>query len=309
MADQFKVGERVRFLRERQEGVVQRIISNSRLEVLIDDFVEMEVGTAEVVRINASEAIFKREDEEKPVQVGATPIGAEREPVFVVMRTATRDYELWILNHSRRELFFTAFQKANGKFKGLNAAALIPGERRMFALMSTHEFHMVQSLHFQIMQFIQGEKARPLPIVTLEISVKSDILNIEPEVIPELGTDGWEFMLEEKAVEPYSEAAKQVLFVPPVQGPEIVDLHIEKLVDSLMGISSAHMLQIQLEHFEKAITDAQLSKAKSLVFIHGSGSGKLRKEIHEKMRNLKFVKSFEQADPLRYGNGATMVYF
>jgi hypothetical protein len=311
MAQQFKVGERVRFLRERSEGVIQRVISPSRVEVLIDDFVEMEVDAAEVVHIHVGERLLKAEDEDSGTAAQLKSSGPEREPTFVVHKTAQRDYELWILNHAHREIFFTCYQKVNGKFKGINAAAMVPGERRKLARLSSQEFHMINSLVVQVLQYPLGDRARPMPLVSIEVFCKNEILNEKATMVPDIGDEGWEFVLEEKAasapiVEPNDPpvAPKSFLF-----GPEVVDLHIEKLVPSVMGIDSATMLKIQLEHAEKAISDAQLQKAKSLVFIHGTGTGKLRKELHGKLRNFRFVKSFEQADPLRYGNGATIVYF
>jgi hypothetical protein len=227
----------------------------------------------------------------------------------VIHRRPDKDYELWIINHSRREVFFTLYQKVHGKFKGLNAAGLAPGERRMAAHLSTHEFHMVQQVTIQLMQFPIGDKARPMPMLTLEIDCKSEVLNRDLEELADVGLAGWEFILEQKALAFHEESAPKPLYQVPSDGPEVVDLHIERFESNLMGMSSAMMLQRQLEEFEKAITDAQLRKAKTMVFIHGSGSGKLRKEIHERLRMFKFVRNFEQADPLRYGNGATLVQF
>jgi Smr domain len=310
MAQQFKVGERVRFLRERTEGVIQRVISASRVEVLVDDFVEMEVDAAEVVHIHVGERLLKAEDEASTAAPQFKSTGVEREPTFVVHKTQQRDYELWILNHANRELFFTCYQKVNGKFKGVNAAAMAPAERRKIARISSQEFHMINSLVVQVLQYPLGDRARPMPLVAIEVYCKTQVLNEKSSMVPDIGDEGWEFVLEEKPVAAIIEpndppvAPKSLLF-----GPEVVDLHIEKLVPTVMGIDSATMLKIQLEHFEKQITDAQAAKTKSLVFIHGTGSGKLRKELHAKLRNFRFVKSFEQADPLRYGNGATIVYF
>jgi hypothetical protein len=310
MAQQFKVGERVRFLRERSEGVIQRVISASRVEVLVDDFVEMEVDASEVVHIHMGERLLRAEDEAASAAPQFKGTGIEREPTFVIHKTEMRDYELWILNHAHRELFFTCYQKVNGKYKGINAAAMVPGERRKLARLSSQEFHMINSLVVQVLQYPLGDRARPLPLVSIEVMCKTEVLNEKAVTIPDLGDQGWEFVLEDKPapaiIEPNDPpvAPKSLLF-----GPEVIDLHIEKLVPSVMGIDSATMLKIQMEHFEKQLTNAQAAKAKSLVFIHGTGTGRLRKELHAKLRNFRFVKSFEQADPLRYGNGATIVYF
>lgn len=307
MAEQFKVGERVRFLRERQEGVVQRIISTKRLEVLIDDFVEMEVDVEDVVRIHAKEAMFKKEDEVKPLP-GNAPSTPDREPCLVILRTADKDYECWLLNFGRREVYYTCYQKVHGKFKGINAGNVEPGGKLMFAKIGTHEFHMIQNLVLQLMQF-PLERVRPMPMLTLEIDCKMEILNTPAKVVPEVGTEGWEFLLEEKALQAHLEQVNRPMMKMPENGPEVVDLHVEKLGLDPFGMSSAELLRLQLEHFERKITNAHALKVKQMVFIHGIGLGKLKKEIHERLRNYNFVKDYALAEPLLYGNGATIVFF
>ena len=47
----------------------------------------------------------------------------------------------------------------------------------------------------------------------------------------------------------------------------------------------------------------------SMVVIHGVGIGVLKKEVHKILQKTPFVKTVEQADPGRYGNGATRVVF
>ena len=50
MKENFKVGEKIRLLHAKGEGIILKLISPTRLEVLIDDFYEMEVGIGEVVK-------------------------------------------------------------------------------------------------------------------------------------------------------------------------------------------------------------------------------------------------------------------
>jgi hypothetical protein len=131
-------------------------------------------------------------------------------------------------------------------------------------------------------------------------------------MVPELNAEGWEFLLVDQMEAGNfdtkdSEIRVQANKVP--RPPKVVDLHLEKLVDNMMGIDSSTMLRLQIEAFEKAITDAQAHHVDSMVFIHGIGTGKLKKEIHTRLMEFDFVKNFELADPVLYGNGATIVYF
>jgi hypothetical protein len=89
----------------------------------------------------------------------------------------------------------------------------------------------------------------------------------------------------------------------------VVDLHIEKLVEDWNGMSNFEILGIQLKNFEKYYDLALAHIQSSLIVIHGVGEGKLRDEIHDRLRLKREVKSFvNQYHPL-YGYGATEIYF
>ena len=89
----------------------------------------------------------------------------------------------------------------------------------------------------------------------------------------------------------------------------VIDLHIEKLNDDWRRLSNFEILTLQLKTFEKYFDLAVLHLQPSLIVIHGIGSGKLRDEIHEILRQKKEVKSFvNQYHPL-YGYGATEIFF
>jgi hypothetical protein len=89
--------------------------------------------------------------------------------------------------------------------------------------------------------------------------------------------------------------------------PEIVDLHIHKIVKNPMGMDASTMLNMQLAHFDRKLTDALMNSCHQIVFIHGIGDGVLKREIHSRLAGFGFVKSYALADPLKYGNGATLV--
>jgi hypothetical protein len=89
----------------------------------------------------------------------------------------------------------------------------------------------------------------------------------------------------------------------------VIDLHIEKLTDDWKHLSNYEILGIQLKTFEKYYELALAHIQPSLIVIHGVGEGRLRDEIHERLRLKKEVKSFvNQYHPL-YGYGATEIFF
>jgi dsDNA-specific endonuclease/ATPase MutS2 len=89
----------------------------------------------------------------------------------------------------------------------------------------------------------------------------------------------------------------------------VIDLHIEKLVDSWQQMSNLQIITLQLKTFEKYYELAVAHLQPSLVVIHGVGSGRLRDDIHELLKYRKEVKTFvNQYDP-RFGYGATEIFF
>ncbi len=89
----------------------------------------------------------------------------------------------------------------------------------------------------------------------------------------------------------------------------VVDLHIEKILDDWKGLSNHEILTIQLKTFEKYYHLAVVHTQPSLVVIHGVGEGRLREEIHERLRLKKEVKSFVNQFHPNYGFGATEIFF
>jgi hypothetical protein len=89
----------------------------------------------------------------------------------------------------------------------------------------------------------------------------------------------------------------------------VVDLHIEKLSDDWKHLSNYEIMSIQLKTFEKYYELALAHIQPSLVVIHGVGEGRLRDEIHDRLRLKKEVKSFVNQYDSRFGYGATEIFF
>ncbi|MBK9453395.1 MAG: Smr/MutS family protein [Bacteroidetes bacterium] len=323
MREIFKVGEKVRLLHAKGEGVVQRVISPTRVEVLIDEFYEMELGVDEVVKINSAESILRNEEEEesdKPKKKGlgigpSLAPAPDLPPSFVLFKNADQDYEFWLLNQGRNEVLFTCYVKVGNKFISYNSGSVMPRENHFIGRQTPAEFHMARLIYLQILQFPRIEHPKPIAPITLEINCKTDIFTRETKSVPELNVQGWEFVLEEKVEVQTSMLAESAVsdarltVQKPPKPPKVVDLHIHKIISNPLGIDSHTMMRLQLEAFEKALTDAQAHHLDSMVFIHGIGNGTLKKEMHHRLMGFDFVKHYELADPVLYGNGATIVFF
>ncbi len=86
-----------------------------------------------------------------------------------------------------------------------------------------------------------------------------------------------------------------------------VDLHIEKLVPSVKGLSNYDILNIQMDTAKGQLDFAIRNRMQKLVFIHGVGEGVLKSELEFMLGRYEQV-SFQEASFQKYGFGATEVY-
>jgi len=93
------------------------------------------------------------------------------------------------------------------------------------------------------------------------------------------------------------------------QARSVIDLHIEKIMDTHSHLSNAEILHFQLAEFEKWFELALLHNLPSIIIIHGVGKGKLKAEVHDLLKVKPSVKSFINQYSDFYGYGATEVVF
>lgn len=88
---------------------------------------------------------------------------------------------------------------------------------------------------------------------------------------------------------------------------EEVDLHIQELVDNHADLSNTEILDIQMSRFTTTLDGGILAGTRRMVFIHGVGNGRLKREI-SKTLDRKYPKlKYQDASFKEYGYGATMV--
>jgi hypothetical protein len=95
--------------------------------------------------------------------------------------------------------------------------------------------------------------------------------------------------------------------LPPAR--TLIDLHIEKIDHNWEQLSPQQIIDTQLAEFDKYLELAILNKLPSFIVIHGIGTGVLRKEIHDKLKLRKEVKTFVNQYDARFGYGATEIFF
>ena len=85
-----------------------------------------------------------------------------------------------------------------------------------------------------------------------------------------------------------------------------IDLHLNAITDDERHLSDGEKLDFQLRYFERMLNTAIRDRKRALIVIHGVGEGKLRDEVRNVLGYYEGVR-FDDADPRRYGYGATEV--
>ena len=88
---------------------------------------------------------------------------------------------------------------------------------------------------------------------------------------------------------------------------DIIDLHIENLIDSHRGMSNAQILNIQMVNFRRFLNASINKQHKKIVIIHGVGEGVLRSEIRKELNYNHSHLEYYDASYQEFGMGATEI--
>lgn len=87
----------------------------------------------------------------------------------------------------------------------------------------------------------------------------------------------------------------------------VVDLHADALLDTTAGMSTADILNYQLQKFHETLDACKNKKGQKIIFIHGKGEGVLRHAIIKELTYRYKNYQYQDASFQEYGYGATQV--
>lgn len=88
-----------------------------------------------------------------------------------------------------------------------------------------------------------------------------------------------------------------------------VDLHLDRIrqkYPASRNVPDEDALYVQLDVFEKSMSEAFRRGVRTVILIHGKGRGVLRSELLRRLREYPGV-AVRDASALRYGSGALEV--
>jgi len=311
----YKLGEFVRFVNERREGYITRIIDESTIAVTDDDGFEIPVLASQVTRVHGKTDL----SDDSPVENLRKSNSAEfiSNGLFLALCPDKRSPSVLhfnLVNSSSWEMLFTLYSTKNYKSKGEYSGILKAQSTVQIYSGSLNELDLWPEFRIQALLFSSENEEMQKPIEYSEKFKAKDLSGAKKQH-ELLEQAAWLIQLDspEPVIDP--EKLKESFFRPHAEKIELekpgkeVDLHIEKLRDDYQFLNSSEILDIQMNHFRKSLDAAIVHKIPSITFIHGSGNGTLRIEIHKIVSKHAQVKTFMDAHKERFGYGATEVFF
>ncbi len=274
----------------------------------------------------------------KPAPVAETPGGDKLnivigfEPIEPKHITTT-DFEVYLINDSNYYLYFTFLSRADDedgwttRFAGVaepNMELFLESLNREkagrldricvqyvafkrdkeFALKApvAIEYRMDTTKFFKLHCFRENPYFE-VPVIAIDV-VKNDI----PQRPMSIDSARIEDAIRRKreADRPRQRPVKK-RHTDPQEGILEVDLHINELLDTTAGLSTADILNYQIDTFRRTMDEHLRDKGLKIVFIHGKGEGVLRQAIIKELSHRYKGHDVQDASFREYGYGATQV--
>lgn len=317
------IGDKVRVLRGKEEGIITRIIDSKLIEIEIEDGFQIPVLRNEVVVVARDESnYFTKEQEEATPAAGSTTrvpkpgTSSEAEGIFLAFRPLNdRTLAVYLLNHSDQQIPYTVFEEDKKGIRGLAAGNMPAGSFHKLAEVNLQQFEQWPSYIFQFLYFsLQPGNELKKP-VTKKMSFKAASFHRSKRTAPLLNAEAYTFRLDAEAIRLNPDELKDSFFSTheaPVASKQekpahTLDLHIEKISEHPELLTKQEILELQLNTFEKHLDQAVASGIDEVIYIHGVGNGTLRNAIHKHLSKLAEIAYFKDAQKNQFGFGATLV--
>jgi len=324
-----RIGDKVRFLNEKGEGVITRFGDKNTAYVEMPDGFEIPYAVKQLVPIH-TELIINSEAENLDLE----PESGVTDAVYFVIEPdhelpmLVSDYNIYLFNSSSYNFIFSYSIKEDMYFQTLKHGEIGAYQKIILktvkaSFLKEYPYHKIEALLFKNVHyrsqipisetvFVNPGNFNTSSLIKHEefkrpvyaFLIKDEFIvsqNIEQDLSEE-DLQRLKKLKEGNSFKKLSKSHKEQLKSLEKE----VDLHIEELVDDINGLSSHEMLSIQLERFEKELDAAINGSMKKLIFIHGVGNGRLKMEIRNALKATSGV-TFQDASYKLYGFGATQV--
>lgn len=311
----YKLGDFVRFVDEKLEGFITRIIDEQMIGVTVEDDFEIPVPAAKVTLVHGYKApgtAITPQDEKLPIPaaefktrgiyLGVVP---DAKAGFVV--------HFHLINDTSYQLLATLTTEKQG-FKGEYSGIIAPNSSAKVYSAQLGDLQLWPKVMINVLYFTGQNIQSPSPL-TFADKFKARDFSGSKKNLPIINQQGWQIRLDEPELVIDAEKLKESFFQTAEEKITLskpnreVDLHIEKLRDDHQFLNGAEILKIQLAHFNRSLDAAIVHQLPDMIFIHGAGNGILRHELQKILSKHPKVQTFMDAQKEKFGYGATKVVF
>ncbi len=309
----YKLGDFVRFVDEKLEGYITRIIDEQMIGVTVEDDFEIPVLASKVTYVHGHGA--ESHDEEYIAEV--KPVGEFKSKgvhiAVVADAKAQALVHLYIINETSYQLLTSVTAQQQKDFKGEFSGIIeANGVAKVYSA-KLSDLQLWPKLIFQGLFYTRQNQPLVSPLNVSEQFKAKDFSGAK-KLVPYIKQLGWMIQLDEPELIIDAEKLKESFFKPAEEKAQTVakpvselDLHIEKLRDDYQFLNSSEILNIQTDHFKKALDAAIVHQMPDITFIHGTGNGILKHELHKLLSKHPKVQTFMDARKEKFGYGATKV--
>jgi len=310
----YKLGDFVRFVDERLEGYVTRIIDEQMIGVTVEDDFEIPVLASKVTYVHGHGVISNSEDE---FAAATKQLSGEfkSKGVHIAVVTDARVSSLvhfHFINETSYQLLVMLSTEQQKAFKGEWAGVVEPQSAVKVYSAKLSDLQLWPKFFIQALFYTKQNQPVLEPLNVTEQFKAKDFAGAKKQV-PLLNQPGWIIQLDQPELVIDAEKLKEAFFRPAEEKQEVarpaseVDLHIEKLRDDHQFLGSSEILNIQTNAFKKALDAAIVHQLPEITFIHGTGNGILKHELHKLLSKHPKVQTFMDARKEKFGYGATKV--
>jgi hypothetical protein len=326
------IGDKVRMVRAKEQGVVTRFLTGNQVEIEIEDGFRIPVMRSEVVVVSPMEAerLLKPVGNAAPMPPRGPIILANQGIYMAFVAQNDREFAVYLVNNTDWDMPYTLSEERGSVINGLQSGVLKP--RSQAKLTDYYAFSTLDSWPTFLFQglWFRAAKVGFRPPLVKRLKCRAQTFHASKKTVPVLNQPGHLFQLDADEKEAIPQAAPQLPTVALLaeeiktqmlkaksepatplsfeRPTAVVDLHVEALLPGGPGSRQAgELLDLQLETFEKMLENAIATGMSEITFIHGVGSGTLRTELHRRLGRHPHVKYFEDAQKQKFGYGATKV--
>jgi hypothetical protein len=311
----YKLGDFVRFVDEKMEGYITRIIDDEMIGVTGEDDFEIPVPASKVTTVHGYQSPQAANNNSIITETKIPVAEFITKGVYLGVTNdakASSVVHFYFINTTDYTLPITLIAEKQGIAKGEYAGIIQPKSNVKIYSAQLADMQLWPKFIFNILYYTTQSVKIPEPL-TVEEKFKAKDFAGAKKNLPLMKEQGWLLQLDKPDLVIDAQKLKESFFKPAEEKITIdkpiqeVDLHIEKLRNDHEFLNSTEIFKLQLAHFNKALDAAIVHQLPDITFIHGTGNGTLKNELHKILGKHPKVQTFMDARKEKFGFGATRV--